>query len=85
MKALVAVIFRSPPAALPLAFIVIATVVVVLPPTRVVGNLGDNIGQEIQHFVLGNGMLEVRRGNAFRVPVLSFFGGLRDQGNHEEF
>ena len=83
---LIAVVLRLAPAALSFGLLVlIAAVVLVLPPRGLVRHLGDDVGQEIEHFVLGHGLFQMRRGDAFRVAILGFLGGFCDEGDHEEF
>lgn len=58
------------------------------PPARrgrLIGDFGNDIGEEVEHLVLDDGLFQMRGGDAFRVAVLGFLGGLGDEGDHEEF
>lgn len=52
---------------------------------RLIRNLGDDVSEEVEHFVFHNGLFEMRGCDAFRVAVFGFAGGFGDEGDHEEF
>jgi hypothetical protein len=52
---------------------------------RRVGDLGHDLAEEVEAVGLGDGLLEVDGGDAFRVARLGFGGGFGDEGDHEEF
>lgn len=76
--------FPSPASRLPLALIVITAIVVILF-TGVIRYFRDDVGQEIQHLVLGDGLFQMSRGDPFRITILRFLRRFGDEGNHEEF
>lgn len=55
------------------------------PTSRLIRNLGDDVSEEVEHFVFNDGLFEMRGCDAFRVAVFGFAGGFGDEGNHEEF
>jgi hypothetical protein len=51
---------------------------------RCIGDLGDDIVEEIELLVVGNGLLEVEGVDAFRVTRLGLGSGFGDERDHEE-
>jgi hypothetical protein len=51
---------------------------------RGVGDLGDDVVEEVELFVVGDGLLEVESVDAFRVARLGLGGGFSDERDHEE-
>jgi hypothetical protein len=49
-----------------------------------VGDLGDDVVEEVELFVVGDGLLEMQRVDAFRIARLGFGGGFSDEGDHEQ-
>jgi hypothetical protein len=62
----------------------IAAIIFVFPASRSIRDLGNNIGQEIEDFVLGDRVFEVGGSDALGVALLGFLGGFSDEGDHEE-
>jgi hypothetical protein len=49
----------SPAPTLPPTFILIAPIIFVFATGGLIGDLGNNIGEEIQHLILGHGMFQM--------------------------
>lgn len=81
---LITIFFRSSSSTLSFPFVLIASLIVLLA-TGLIGNLGDDVRQEVQHLVFGDCVFQVRSGDALGIPFLGFFGGFGDEGDHEKF
>lgn len=60
----ITLILWSPPATLTATLILIAPVVFVFPASRLIRDLSDDVGQEVKHFILGDGLFEMRSRDA---------------------
>ena len=55
----ITLILWSPPATLTPTLILITSVVIVFPASGLIGDLGDDIGQEVEHLILSDGLFEM--------------------------
>lgn len=63
-SASITLILWSPPATLTATLILITPVVFVFPASGLIRDLSDDVGQEVKHFILGDGLFEMRSRDA---------------------